>query len=82
MKKDHLLTTEQYKAMINNNLIRDKNVTQYIVEKKKIKKNKKNLNIKEKKLDTEKMQLQESIYRIFCEKFRLYHLVLKLYIPN
>ena len=42
LKKEHLLTTGQYKKMINNNLIKDKNIIEYIVEKDDIKNEKKN----------------------------------------
>ena len=38
LKKEHLLTKEQYKSMINNNLIKDKKVVEYIVDSKNIKK--------------------------------------------
>ena len=40
LKKINLLTTEQYKLMINNNLIKDDRVTQYLIDKNK--NNKKN----------------------------------------
>ena len=61
LKKNNLLTAEQYKLMINNNLIKDDKVTQYLIDKNKNnknndKKNNKNNDKKNEKLDTTKIK--------------------------
>ncbi len=50
LKKKNLLTTEQYKSMISNNLIKDNRVTQYLIDTK----NKKNKKSNEKDIKNNK----------------------------
>ena len=50
LKKEHLLTKEQYKSMINNNIIKDKKIVEYIVDNKNLKSNIKTIIFDDKKI--------------------------------
>ena len=80
LEKNNLLTSKEYKTMINNDLIKDKNVTQYLVgkndnsnNKKNNKKNKKNKKknkvntLKNVKLDSTKAKLYSDKYVLINE---------------
>ena len=56
LKKTHLLTTGQYKLMIKNDILKDKNVTQYLVDFQ----DKNNDKYKSKKLNSKKAKIYSS----------------------
>ena len=76
LKKNNLLTTEQYKLMINNNLIKDNKIMQYLVEKKAKKgekrkgkkKKKKKKDKKEEKKEKEKQKLDTTKIKSYYQK--------------
>ena len=78
MKKNDLLTTEQYKLMINNNLIKDNKIMQYLVEKKSKSKEVKNgKNMKKRistkndiKIEKEKEKLDSTKVKIYFSKLK------------
>ena len=86
LKKNNLLTTEQYKSMITNDLIKDTKVTQYIVEKKRKKKKRKKNKKKNEAKDLEKSQKKEQMdstkVKLYYKKFNYINeliLLLSLY---
>ena len=71
LKKDHLLTTRQYKTMITNNFVKDKKIIQYIVNKKSNEKKEKDndIDIKfDKKNDGKKTLIDTNKIKIYSNK--------------
>ena len=73
LKKNNLLTTDQYKSMIENDLIKDTKVTQYIVEKKDIKKRKKKNKKKKKNGEKDLKENQIKKEKMDSTKVKLYY---------